>query len=69
MQYIVDPSHATGRRELLLPLSRAAMAAGAAGVMVETHPDPGSAMSDASQALPLHDFAELAAAVRKGAWT
>lgn len=64
---IADPSHATGRRDLLLPLSRAAVAAGAAGVMVETHPDPGSAMSDASQALPLHEFAELAAAVRDGA--
>jgi 3-deoxy-7-phosphoheptulonate synthase len=63
---IVDPSHATGRRDLLIPLSRAAMAAGAAGVMVETHPDPGSAMSDASQALPLDECAELAAAVRAG---
>lgn len=61
---IVDPSHATGRRDLLLPLSRAAIAAGAAGVMVETHPDPGSAMSDASQALPLDAFARLAAAVQ-----
>ena len=61
---IVDPSHATGRRDLLLPLSRAAIAAGAAGIMVETHPDPGSALSDASQALPLGAFGELAAAVR-----
>ena len=61
---IVDPSHATGRRDLLLPLSRAAVAAGAAGIMVETHPDPGSALSDASQALPLEAFAELARAVR-----
>ena len=54
---IVDPSHATGRRDLLRPLSRAAIAAGAAGVMVETHPEPGSALSDASQALPLSEFA------------
>lgn len=61
---VVDPSHATGRRDLLEPLSRAAIAAGAAGVMVETHPDPGSALSDASQALPLDEFAALAAAVR-----
>lgn len=61
---IVDPSHATGRRDLLLPLSRAAVAAGAAGVMVETHTDPGQALSDASQALPIDEFAELAAAVR-----
>lgn len=58
---VVDPSHATGRRDLLRPLSRAAVAAGAAGVMVETHPDPGRALSDASQALPLDEFAELAA--------
>jgi 3-deoxy-D-arabino-heptulosonate 7-phosphate (DAHP) synthase len=57
---VVDPSHATGRRDLLRPLSLAAIAAGAAGVMVETHPDPGSALSDASQALPLDEFAELA---------
>lgn len=57
---IVDPSHATGRRDLLLPLSRAAVAAGAAGIMVETHPDPGSALSDASQALPLDAFADFA---------
>ncbi|MGK7311131.1 MAG: 3-deoxy-7-phosphoheptulonate synthase [Candidatus Longimicrobiales bacterium M2_2A_002] len=63
---VVDPSHATGRRDLLLPLSRAAIAAGAAGIMVETHPDPGRALSDASQALPLEEFAELAAAVRSG---
>lgn len=63
---VVDPSHATGRRDLLLPLSQAAIAAGAAGIMVETHPDPGSALSDGSQALPLADFAELAAAVRSG---
>lgn len=61
---IVDPSHATGRRDLLRPLSRAAIAAGAAGVMVETHPDPGSALSDASQALPLQDLADLARDLR-----
>lgn len=61
---IVDPSHATGRRDLLRPLSRAAIAAGAAGVMVETHIDPGSALSDASQALPLNEFAALARDLR-----
>lgn len=57
---IVDPSHATGRRDLLGPLSRAAVAAGAAGVMIETHLDPASALSDASQALPIDEFAALA---------
>jgi 3-deoxy-7-phosphoheptulonate synthase len=49
---VVDPSHATGRRDLLLPLARAALAAGAAGVMIETHADPGRALSDGPQALP-----------------
>jgi 3-deoxy-7-phosphoheptulonate synthase len=48
---IVDPSHGTGRRDLILPLSRAALAAGAAGVMIETHDDPGQALSDGPQAL------------------
>ncbi len=48
---IVDPSHATGRRDLVAPLARAAIGAGAAGVMIETHDDPGSALSDGPQAL------------------
>ena len=48
---IVDPSHGTGRRDLILPLSKAALAAGAAGVMIETHDDPGKALSDGPQAL------------------
>lgn len=48
---IVDPSHATGRRDLVLPLANAALAAGAVGVMVETHDDPGRALSDGPQAL------------------
>ncbi len=41
---VVDPSHATGRRDLVLPLARAALGAGAAGVMIETHEDPGKAL-------------------------
>jgi 3-deoxy-7-phosphoheptulonate synthase len=53
---VVDPSHATGRRDLVLPLARAAIAAGAAGVMIETHDDPGCALSDGPQALPLHEL-------------
>lgn len=48
---IVDPSHGTGRRDLVLPLARAALSAGAAGVMIETHDDPGRALSDGPQAL------------------
>jgi 3-deoxy-7-phosphoheptulonate synthase len=62
---VVDPSHATGRRDLLRPLSLAAVSAGAAGVMIETHPDPGESLSDASQALPLEEFGELARGIRE----
>jgi len=56
---IVDPSHATGRRDLVLPLARAALAAGAAGVMIETHDDPGHALSDGPQALLPSQLREL----------
>jgi 3-deoxy-7-phosphoheptulonate synthase len=58
---IVDPSHGAGRRDLIPPLGRAALAAGAAGVMIETHEDPAHALSDGPQAVPL---AELPALVR-----
>ena len=58
---IVDPSHATGRRDLVIPLGRAALAAGAAGLMIETHDDPARALSDGPQAIPL---AEIGAVVR-----
>ncbi len=53
---IVDPSHAAGRRDILAPLSRAALAAGAAGLMLETHEDPGRALSDGPQALSLEEI-------------
>ncbi len=53
---VVDPSHATGRRDLVAPLCRAALAAGAAGVMLETHDDPGRALSDGAQALLPEQF-------------
>ena len=58
---IVDPSHAAGRRELVPALARAAVAAGAHGVMIEVHPDPGLAKSDAAQALLPPEFLALAA--------
>jgi 3-deoxy-7-phosphoheptulonate synthase len=48
---IVDPSHAAGRRDLVPALSRAAIAAGAAGLLIEVHDDPGRALSDGPQAL------------------
>ncbi len=56
---IVDPSHGTGRRDLILPLSRAALAAGAAGVMIETHDDPGRALSDGPQALRADELQDV----------
>lgn len=57
---IVDPSHAVGRRDLVAPLARAALAAGAAGVMIETHDSPGDALSDGPQALDARELAEVA---------
>ena len=56
---IVDPSHAAGRRDLIAPLARAALAVGAAGLMIETHDDPGHALSDGPQAIPAADMAAL----------
>lgn len=60
---IVDVSHAAGRRDILLPLARAALAAGAQGVMLEVHPTPAVARSDSHQQLDLEQFAELHAAL------
>ncbi|MBN2204977.1 MAG: 3-deoxy-7-phosphoheptulonate synthase [Thermoleophilia bacterium] len=66
---VVDPSHATGRPELVLPLSLAAVAAGADGVMVETHPNPEQALCDGPQSLPTSALAEYAARTRElAAW-
>jgi len=56
---IADPSHAAGSRDLVPPLVRAALAAGADGIMVEVHPDPRQALSDAAQALTFDDFERL----------
>ncbi len=50
---IADPSHATGRADLVPAASRAALAAGADGLLVEVHPDPAAALSDGEQSLPL----------------
>jgi 3-deoxy-7-phosphoheptulonate synthase len=56
---IVDPSHATGRRELVAPMCRAGIVAGADGIMVEVHPDPERARCDGPQSLDLDQFAAL----------
>ncbi|MBS1765931.1 MAG: 3-deoxy-7-phosphoheptulonate synthase [Acidobacteria bacterium] len=58
---MVDPSHGTGRRDLVVPMARAAVAAGADGVLVETHCNPEKALSDGPQALLPSDFAQMAA--------
>jgi 3-deoxy-7-phosphoheptulonate synthase len=64
---IVDPSHAAGRRDLVLPLSLAAAAAGADGIIVEVHPDPENAICDGPQSLPTADFAAYARQVTSAA--
>lgn len=56
---IADPSHATGLRDKVLPMARAAVAAGADGIMVEVHNEPEKALSDGPQALLPDQFAEL----------
>jgi 3-deoxy-7-phosphoheptulonate synthase len=64
---IVDPSHAAGRRGLVLPLSLAAAAVGADGIIVEVHPNPDEAICDGPQALRTEDFAQYARAVESAA--
>jgi len=56
---IVDPSHATGKRSLVPVMSRAALVAGANGIMVEVHPDPDKALCDGAQSLAGNDFADF----------
>lgn len=60
---IVDPSHGTGKREKVLPLSRAAVAVGADGLIIEVHPEPDKALSDGYQSLDPSQFEELMAEV------
>jgi 3-deoxy-7-phosphoheptulonate synthase len=56
---IADPSHGTGRRDKVVPMARAAVAAGADGLLVEVHPDPDRALSDGAQSLRPEQFVEL----------
>lgn len=56
---IVDPSHGTGRRTMIAPMSKAAIAAGADGLIIEVHPNPAKAMSDGNQSLAPKDFEKL----------
>ncbi|GGP77735.1 3-deoxy-7-phosphoheptulonate synthase [Streptosporangium pseudovulgare] len=62
---IVDPSHSGGRRDLVLPLTRAAVAVGADGVIIDVHPHPEQALCDGPQALVDGDLAELADVMRR----
>ncbi|MFI6509018.1 3-deoxy-7-phosphoheptulonate synthase [Streptosporangium sp. NPDC050855] len=64
---VVDPSHSAGRRDLVVPLSRAAVAAGADGVIVDLHPRPETSLCDGPQALGGQDVPELARAVEDAA--
>jgi 3-deoxy-7-phosphoheptulonate synthase len=62
---VVDPSHSTGRADLVAPIARAGVAAGADGVLIEVHPDPAEALSDGAQSLDPTAFARLMEDVRR----
>lgn len=62
---MVDPSHATGRRSLVAPMSKAALVAGAHGILVEVHPEPEKALSDGPQSLTFAGFDRLMEEVAK----
>ncbi|MEF3303049.1 bifunctional 3-deoxy-7-phosphoheptulonate synthase/chorismate mutase [Paenibacillus sp. GYB003] len=62
---LVDVSHSTGRKDIMAPCAKAALAAGADGVMVEVHPNPPAALSDADQQLDLGEFAEFVREVKQ----
>lgn len=61
---VIDPSHAAGVQRLVLPLAKAGIAAGADGVVIEAHPDPVNALSDAAQQLDSKTFGDIMAALR-----
>jgi 3-deoxy-7-phosphoheptulonate synthase len=61
---IADPSHGTGRRDKVLPMARAAVAAGADGLLIEVHHDPDHALSDGAQSLHPAQFTELMGQLR-----
>jgi 3-deoxy-7-phosphoheptulonate synthase len=61
---IIDPSHGTGIRSLVLPMARAAVAAGADGIMVEVHPSPEEALCDGAQSLSPEEFKEVMAGIK-----
>lgn len=56
---IVDPSHGTGRKELVIPMSKATLACGANGLIIEVHSDPDNAVSDGEQSLYIDQYKKL----------
>ncbi|MFD0713857.1 bifunctional 3-deoxy-7-phosphoheptulonate synthase/chorismate mutase [Paenibacillus sp. GCM10027626] len=66
---LVDVTHSTGRKDILAPCAKAALAAGADGIMVEVHPDPATALSDAAQQLNIPEFERFLAEIKQsGLW-
>lgn len=61
---LVDVSHSTGRKDILLPCAKAALAAGADGIMIETHPNPQAALSDAAQQINIDEFYSFCGGLR-----
>lgn len=61
---IADPSHGTGKRDYVLPMARAAVAAGADGLLIEVHPDPDRAISDGAQTLRPDQFSKMMTEVK-----
>jgi 3-deoxy-7-phosphoheptulonate synthase len=62
---MVDPSHATGKRSLVPPMAKAALVAGAQGILVEVHPEPEKALSDGPQSLTFPGFATMMSDINK----
>src|ERR1700731_2850752 len=62
---IVDPSHGTGKRDYVPPMAMASLAAGADGLLIETHPDPDRALSDGAQTLSFAAFEQLVASLKE----
>ena len=62
---VVDPSHGTGKRKLVVPMAKAAVMAGADGLLIEVHPDPANAWSDGEQSLDIPEFQNLLEQLRK----
>lgn len=62
---VVDPSHGTGKRKLVLPMAKAAVMAGADGLLIEVHPDPANALSDGEQSLNIPEFEELMSQIKR----